>query len=71
MTGILNKVDILLMSETELDETFPTRQFSTSVYRFDRNGFEVGLLASVRKDIPSKLIKSELSNSKGFLQRQT
>ena len=26
MTGIQNKVDILLISETKLDETFPTRQ---------------------------------------------
>ena len=69
MTGILNKADILLISETKLDETFPTRQFSTRIYGFDRNDFEVGLLASVRKDIPSKLIKTELSNSEGFLQR--
>ena len=69
MTGILNKADILLISETKLDETFPTRQFSTWIYGFDRNDFEVGLLASVRKDIPSKLIKTELSNSEGFLQR--
>ena len=28
MTGIQNKVDILLISETKLDETFPTSQFS-------------------------------------------
>ena len=27
MTGIQNKVDILLIPETKLDETFPTRQF--------------------------------------------
>ena len=43
MTGIQNKVDILLISETKLDETFPTMQFSvegfTSPYRLDRNGF--------------------------------
>ena len=67
MTGIQKKVDILLISETKLDETFTTRQFSTSIYRFDRNGFEAGLLASVRKDIPSKLIKIELSNSEGWV----
>ena len=28
MAGIQNKVDILLISETKLDETFPTSQFS-------------------------------------------
>ena len=70
IAGIQNKVDILLISETKLDETFPTRQFSidgfTSPYRLDRNGFGGGLLAYVREDIPSKFIKTELSNREGF-----
>ena len=70
MTGIQNRVYILLMSETKPDEIFPTRQFSfegfTSPYRLDRNGFGVGLLAYVREAIPSKLIKTELSDSEGF-----
>ena len=52
MTGIQNKVHILLISETKLDEAFPTRQFSTegfaSPYHLDRNGFGGGLLAYVR-----------------------
>ena len=43
VTGFQNKVDILLISETKLDETFPTTQFSfegfTSPYRLDRNDF--------------------------------
>ena len=51
MTGIQNKVDILLIFEKKLDETFPTRQFSfegfTSPYRLDCNGFEGGLLAYI------------------------
>ena len=58
MTGIQNKVDILLTPETKLDETFPTRQFSiegfTSPYRLDRNGFGGGLLAYIREDIPKQ-----------------
>ena len=65
---IQNKVDILLISETKLDETFPTRQFSidgfTSPYRLDRNGFGDGLLAYVREDIPSKI---NLGNKNGLL----
>ena len=64
IAGIQNKVDILLISETKLNETFPTRKFSidglTSPYRLDRNGFGGGLLAYVREDIPSKFIKTEL-----------
>ena len=70
IAGIQNKVDILLISETKLGETFPTRQFSidgfTSPYRLDRNGFGGGLLVYVREDIPSKFIKTELSNREGF-----
>ena len=66
MTGIQNKVDILLISETKPDKTFPTRQFSiegfTSPYCLDRNGSRGGLLAHAREDITSKLIKTELSN---------
>ena len=58
MTGIQNKVDILLTPETKLDETFPTRQFSiegfTSPYRLNRNGFGGGLLAYIREDIPKQ-----------------
>ena len=55
IAGIQNKVDILLISETKLDETFLTRQFSidgfTSPYRLDRNGFGGGLLAYVRESL--------------------
>ena len=71
MAGIRNKVDILLISETKLDENFPTRQFSiegfTSPYRLDKIGFVGGLLVYVREEIPSQLIKTELSNREGFL----
>ena len=55
MTGIQNKVDILLISETKLDETFPTKHFSiegfTSPYRLDRNGFGGGLLSKQNSQI--------------------
>ena len=63
LTGIQNKVDILLISETK-HETFSTQQFSIEVFTptqcLDRNGFRGGLLAFVREDIPSDLIKTEL-----------
>ena len=70
IAGIQNKVDILLISETKLDETFPHRQVSidgfASPYRLDRNGFGGGLLTYVREDIPSRFIKTELPNREGF-----
>ena len=47
MTGIQNEVDILLISETKLDETLLTRQLSieglTSPCRLDRNVFKGGM----------------------------
>ena len=50
---------------------FPLDKFSTegftSPYRLDKNGFGGGLIAYVREDIPSKLIKTELPNREGFL----
>ena len=59
-----------MISETKLDEAFPTRQLSiegfTSPYRLNRNDFGGGLLAYVREDIPSKLIKTEVSNREVF-----
>ena len=42
MTGIQNKVDILLISETKLDEAFSSRQFSLEGFTFGS-----GLLAYV------------------------
>ena len=70
MTGIQNEVDILLTSETKLDETLLTRQLSiegfTSPCRLDRNVFKGGLLAYVREDIPSKLIKQNSQIGRAF-----
>ena len=48
---ILQSVDILGLSETKLDNSFPTAQFKVDnfmVYRKDRNGFGGGLLMYVQ-----------------------
>ena len=57
---ILGKVDVLVVTETKLDSTFPTSQllikcYSES-YRFDRNRNVDGILIYTREDIPSKLL---------------
>ena len=58
--GIEGSVDILMISETKLDETFPIRQFCISgfglPYRLDRNGHGGGILVYIREDIASKVI---------------
>ena len=58
-----------MISETELDESFPTGQFLLDGYsvpfRFDRNASGGGILLSIREDIPSKLL-SVNKNIDGF-----
>ena len=57
---ITNNVDILLISETKLDSSFPEGQFLipgySSPYRLDRNCHGGGIMLYVREDIPSKLL---------------
>ena len=55
------KIDIFLVSESKIDDTFPKAQFwvegySTS-YRLDKTCKRGDLLLHVREDIPSKQIK--------------
>ena len=69
MKGVRGNIDILMISETKLDASFPISQFYingyTSPYRLDRNGKGGGILVYVREDIPSKLI-SQFPNVEGF-----
>ena len=61
---IKGKVDILLITETKIDDTFPTSQFIvpgyTTPYRFNRSQFGGGLLMYIRDDIPSRHLKCNL-----------
>ena len=62
-------IDILMISETKLDESFPPVQFLLDGYcdpfRFDRDGNGGGILLYIRDDIPSKLL-SKNKNIEGF-----
>ena len=57
---ITNRVDILVLTETKLDETFITCRFLidgfSSPFTLDRNQKGGGILIYVRGDIPSKLL---------------
>ena len=57
--AVMGNVDILMATETKIDESFPTSQFIipgfTSPYRFDRTNDGGGILVYIREDIPSKL----------------
>ena len=52
--------DILLISETKIDSSFPTAQFHIDgyiIYWSDRNENGGGLLLYIRDDVPSDLLK--------------
>ena len=67
-----DNIDILLVSETKLDDTFPIGQFYidgfATPYHFDRTLQGGGILLYIREDIPSKILKFEpvQNNFKGF-----
>ena len=67
---IKNNIDILLISETKLDPSFPAGQFYihgfSEPYRFDRNSSGGGIPLYIREDIPSKLILTNMT-IEGFL----
>ena len=67
---IKGKVDLLMVSETRLDESFAQGQFKISgfsrPFRLDRNSNGGGIMLFVREDIPAKLIFTEVSPIEGF-----
>ena len=60
---VKNSVDILIISERKLDDSFPTAQFLlhgfSAPYRLDRNSKGGGILLYIREDIPSRLLNSK------------
>ena len=70
MQQITNNIDILMISERKLDNSFPEGQFLipgySSPYGFDRNCRGGGIMLYVREDIPSKLLSIENQPIEGF-----
>ena len=63
-------VDIFMISETKLDDSFPEGQFFLDGYhtpfRFDRNGNGGGILLYVREDIPGKVVHCDFPTTESF-----
>ena len=63
---VKHNIDILMISETKLDCTFPGGQFLidgfNEPFRFDRNRQGGWIMLYVREDIPAKLLKVQLDN---------
>ena len=70
---MINKnIDVLLISETKIDSSFPSAQFYlegyATPYRLDRNANGGGILLYIREDIPSKLLNTDLSIEGFFVE---
>ena len=67
---VSGNVDVLVLSETKTDESFPEGQlkipgFCTPV-RLDRDRFGGGILVYVQENIPAKLLSSEAKTIEGI-----
>ena len=65
-------IDILMISETKLDESLPPVQFLLDGYcgpfRFDRDGNGGGILLYIRDDIPFKLLSKNKNIEDFFVE---
>ena len=63
-------IDVLLVSETKIDDSFPIRKFLidgfSTPYRLDWNSNGGGLMLFVREDIPSDLVEAEAKPIESF-----
>ena len=67
---VKGSIDILIVSETKLDDSFPEAQFLIegfhSPFRFDRNSNSGGIMLYVREDIPTKLLNHDFPGVESF-----
>ena len=60
---IKNEIDIFMISETKIDNSFPISQFTMTgcsiPFRLNRTSRGSGILLFVREDIPCKIIKTD------------
>ena len=58
--SVTEYIDILMISETKLDNTFPNASYHlkdfSNLYRLDRNFHGGGILVYVRDNIPSNIL---------------
>ena len=67
---VKGSIDILMVSETKLDDSFLEAQFLIegfdSPIRFDRNSNGGGIMLYVREDIPTKLLSHDFPGVESF-----
>ena len=69
---IKDKINMLMISKPKLDSSCPKGQFHlhgfSELYRLDRNGNGGGILVFICKDIPSRLIESQMRIERFFVK---
>ena len=64
--------DILMISETKINETFPVSHFKIDVFntssRVDEDQTGVGIVLHVREDLPAKLLSIDITNKNCFVE---
>ena len=67
---VSGNVDVLVLSETKIDESFPKGQFKVpgfcTPFRLDRDRFGGGILVYVQENLPAKLLSSETKTIEGI-----
>ena len=67
---IKGSIDIFMISEIKLDDSFPEGQFLIdgfhSPFRFDRNKRGGGIFLYVREDIPTKILSHDFPSAESF-----
>ena len=67
---VSGNVDVLVLSETKIDKSFPEDQFKIpgfcTPFRLDRDRFGGGILVYVQENIPAKLLSSEAKTIEGI-----
>ena len=66
----MGNIDVLMISETKIDDSFPLWIFRidgfTKLYWLDRDSLGGGILLYVREDIPANLLEVETKSIEGF-----
>ena len=71
---VLKYMDILVLTETKLDDSFPNSQFLvdgfSEPFRIDRNRSGGGVMIYIRDDIPSKLLTKHFFHNESFCRTE-
>ena len=67
---IKDNIEVFMISEAKIDQSFPTNQFMingfSTPFCLDRNDKDGSIILYIRQDIPSRLVSTQSSQVEGF-----